>query len=533
MLRVPSGWSACAAFGALLLAASCGDHDKKPTKHEPAAGAAGAEAGAGDGGSGAPITPEGGAGNVAGQGGSGGAEAGAAGDGNDGGEGPDVRGHFASGWRLRAIWEGAPGARRWLGWFDVELQEVCAFQLAKDGLLRCLPLASAVGFADAECLTPTLPSETGCEVPPFAVERGGACHDEITAYATNRGALLGPFYGQSGDSCLAVSAPLGSEVHSLRKVPLSTFIAALEIEGQSDDQLAISYLEGEDGSLQPSRIFDVQGNYPCEPGASGPYADRCAPAHTALARADLHAYADPECQTLVAIDPSCRPHSLQAVREVTYDDCSEVVVEYKQLGDPLEAHAEMPAGGAQVCGVTSAPFPAYAIGAVIAPSELPQLEIVDHGGGRLKARYFATAAGEMLAFKAFYDSELDLECQSARTALGRRCLPASAPESLYADPECTTMLVRVAKATGTCSERPAPRYAHALDADVRHCTPDEAALRVFETDLAAGPVEAPLTLYCQSQLGCSPCTPDTSGSVLYEAHEVPASDFVELNQRTE
>lgn len=62
-----------------------------------------------------------------------------------------------SGTRLRAVWLSAEdGSRERVAgrWFDTELDQECAFALASDGVLRCLPAAGAAVsayYSDATC----------------------------------------------------------------------------------------------------------------------------------------------------------------------------------------------------------------------------------------------------------------------------------------------------------------------------------------------------------------------------------------------
>jgi hypothetical protein len=77
---------------------------------------------------------------------------------------------YTSGFRLRVkSYVGEDGFRQQVGLYDTQLQTQCAFNVATDGVLRCLPpVTFAFYFGDAQCTQRVVSVEPPlCVTPRF------------------------------------------------------------------------------------------------------------------------------------------------------------------------------------------------------------------------------------------------------------------------------------------------------------------------------------------------------------------------------
>ncbi len=148
-------------------------------------------------------------------------------------------GHAAaqkSGARLRARYiAGADGSRQFVGWWDSERKEECAFAKAEDGTLRCLPTSyPTTYFADASCTKRVLFVDEKVCTPKYAAL--------ATPIASDCGQLYGSrifrvgevvpkpeaLYTESASGCTPMPIGTGYKVHALTIVPPAAFVGASE-----------------------------------------------------------------------------------------------------------------------------------------------------------------------------------------------------------------------------------------------------------------------------------------------------------------
>lgn len=154
----------------------------------------------------------------------------------EGGASSEVAG-FVSGTRLRArYWEGEDGSKQFFGWRDTQLDIDCAYRLATDAQMRCLPAIIVDGgyFADTNCSVAVGLVRKGCAAPPQYVAvatTGAACPTgtKVTAYLAGAAANL--VYYWDGGSCTNVTASVlqSFDAYALTAVPASQFVAAQEL----------------------------------------------------------------------------------------------------------------------------------------------------------------------------------------------------------------------------------------------------------------------------------------------------------------
>jgi hypothetical protein len=134
---------------------------------------------------------------------------GGGGSGGGGGGGVDI-GINRSGTRIKMKVLNTPdGAKVFQGSYDSQRNEDCAFQVASDGVTRCVPTSIARSdgfFADAACTVPIGLSFPGCALPTYVAVPSSAstCFAAPTPgpriYA--RGATHPTYYRKSGTTCL-------------------------------------------------------------------------------------------------------------------------------------------------------------------------------------------------------------------------------------------------------------------------------------------------------------------------------------------
>ncbi len=151
-----------------------------------------------------------------------------------GGNGP-MGGGFESGSRLKTrTLIATDGAQLPEGLYDSQLQTNCGFQLASDGVLRCLPITSAmqVYFTNAACSLPVALLGAGCSSAPFVtLSNGIGCGGNVEYDAYQVGAIVSvpaPVFIKSGQSCVGPLGPYPGPFYAVTIVPPSSFVQATE-----------------------------------------------------------------------------------------------------------------------------------------------------------------------------------------------------------------------------------------------------------------------------------------------------------------
>jgi hypothetical protein len=118
-----------------------------------------------------------------------------------------------SGTRLIAnYYVGGDGSRQFAYFTDsARSGDLCVFQTAGDGALRCLPSGAyyiASEFSDSACSRPVAESTT-CSAPKYVIQSvagtGGACTEATHVYSV--GGAVTALYTMSAGSCVSVGAP--------------------------------------------------------------------------------------------------------------------------------------------------------------------------------------------------------------------------------------------------------------------------------------------------------------------------------------
>jgi hypothetical protein len=172
-----------------------------------------------------------------------------------------------AGSRLAPIFlEGDDESRQFVGWFDRARGDNCAFGLAGDGVVRCLPsdIVEARFFADAACTlrmavvgrrSPAAqepvarqgaPAEQyGCSAPKYLVENETAvCGSDVRHHIFEARVAVRPvaLYAQENGACprVAIDA-VAMYVAVGREVPPASFVAARYTTGRPAFGLKTEY----------------------------------------------------------------------------------------------------------------------------------------------------------------------------------------------------------------------------------------------------------------------------------------------------
>lgn len=134
------------------------------------------------------------------------------------------------------------GSRQFLGWYDSQRQENCAFTQAPDDIVRCMPFVAAAvahpfsqAFADSACTrrieqrqaVPAL-----CQTEPmFLFESGGStCAPRLRFYQFGD-PFTGTYYVQAAGRCVQADAPSPDMFYVGPEVPTAfwaAYVAATE-----------------------------------------------------------------------------------------------------------------------------------------------------------------------------------------------------------------------------------------------------------------------------------------------------------------
>lgn len=135
------------------------------------------------------------------------------------------------------IQKGADGSKAFIGWYDSQRDEECAFTKATDGKTRCLPQVpyATVGpyYSNATCTSPLYLATKGCAAPKLVLlqEGGDQCGFPRAAavkYTTNKIPESAQIY-VGGASCTATAQPNTYDFYGIgATVPPGDFVEGSE-----------------------------------------------------------------------------------------------------------------------------------------------------------------------------------------------------------------------------------------------------------------------------------------------------------------
>lgn len=375
---------------------------------------------------------------------------------------------YRSGSRLRARLAEVDGVALFLGWHDRNLDIDCTFELADDGVTRCLPSGSGLApidgyYADSSCSLPvtSVPASSGCPSARLAVgsSSSGSCEQSVWSVGAPM-ASGGLVYtrGSSGACGLITSPP--ANIASLTPMAASAFVGAKPSARTSrGPDLAMRWLVADDGSVQADALFDTVRNVRCGPTIVPgsffvDFPGRCAPQDLAWV---IDTYVDPACTKLAALSEytpgtGCQPPPVAVVDDPgtgsPYDTtlCSPPAPWLAEIGPVASStlYGNNYGGSACTAQTGGGSTLSYQVGARIDIATLPSLAPRDDGSGRVRAHTLTSSVGTPLFASTLFDTQLGATClpTQGEDAIWR-CMPSEAPGTLfYADAGCSAALLQ-------------------------------------------------------------------------------------------
>jgi len=304
---------------------------------------------------------------------------------------------YASGSRLRAqTYRTADGDAIFHGWFDTKLNVACTFQIADDGILRCLPAPQGyeVVYSDTSCsdasfaLDHNVVDPTG---PRYAVlsSCAGASAFLLSGAPVGAQTLYAPTWN---GACVGIidDFPTFSILHQ----DASIFVAAHATTKPVDAILGGRIIAADDGAFETSSAYDIVHGDECDLGdPSLNSTSICAPPETA--------YPFESCSPAL-VAPACANALPAALR--TQSGCAA-----SAATATLSAQSCFPSGHVTV--TTGDPF------------DPPPLKQTVQGTSRLQKRWITSGTGIPIRVAGLHDSLLDVDCHAAMYGGAMYCLP--------------------------------------------------------------------------------------------------------------
>jgi hypothetical protein len=357
--------------------------------------------------------------------------------------------------------------------YDEELDIECAFELASDGVERCLPTkAGFVQFGDDECRQPIAFAPQWCDGTEsrFArlAEEAQLCKGvPHSVYRLEEPVTRPSEIFQGGTGTCEVATETGLEYFAATLVEPKTFARGDRIVIPRTSELGTELVISADGLVLPVGVYDLSRKRECRLMPledDGPFEFRCL---SGLASSDAFAN---DCAGGLAVSwlpLACgRP---EVVAEARFAECrSTPTYELFELGSNEPKTSISPVFGGCEPNEGLDTFPAYEVGPSRSAEGYAAVSLDPVGEGRLRHLHF-TSGETLLLGNALWDASFEARCGPRTSANGRTyCVPENLPREddseRYADAACTV-----------------PLHVHALDG----CEP-EPPLLVYRTGEADG-----------------------------------------------
>lgn len=416
-----------------------------------AAGVADAESGGADGGTN-PRTAEGGAGGVD-------TDADGAGSGGDGGGEPGGTRTFLplyeNGTRLRAVSLGAVGssARRFVTWYDTELEVECEFGRAEDGETRCIPRTRDLtnAFLDEDCTDPVIyDSRTApcSHVPPFRRETvaENACSalrvvrlEPVDTDTVHRACNGTPTELREGATVWKDGEVVDSE----------RLVRATERVRVDDRGFGVRELLGEDGSRQVLSMVDAEHGRCIALEVNGAGL-RCVPATPASLESGWW-FADAECEAEPLAYAPMTPCVDPPEFALAFDVSTRTVTSVLRVGAAVTGtvyELDRSTGDCVPRDSTELIWTLFPIEGDYDPTRFFELTEVARGDGSLQPIHHAIDGEPLVVpngLPLFYDTEDEVRCAAERLGDGFVCVPLPSVRQHqlrhYADENCSERIV--------------------------------------------------------------------------------------------
>lgn len=404
---------------------------------------------------------------------------------------------FRDGTRLKAVYQEVDGAPPALvTWYDNELGVDCDFiDVGLPDRLVCFPtnpqqVTSEGGlFADSECQESLADFSAGCERTRLVVrwpDVGSPCGatpqlfelGEAVEYEEDK------FFWRDSDSgaCRVDYSPGHRAPHEFHRLgpelPIDALVSGVYQHAGGPGRIVPVTIVASDGALQLAGLGGLQRGAPSVAWDN----DRQELVSTQLAaghwypKADyeIFRFSDAACTEPVAIGSSCR--GIDAARETFVRDTNACRVsepsQFFELGAPLsEPHApyyweydecrEAPEP-LEPIATSDTRFGVFAVGAPVPTSAFALEEHLLTGSGQVQLVREGTTDGAPTSLVGFFDTLHGEPCTAGEAADGRdRCLPAAEAANLFADPDCSRLVLGPKGPQDDCT--PAPTWASLTD----------------------------------------------------------------------
>lgn len=362
------------------------------------------------------------------------------GDESSSGEGPPaIEEPYTTGDRLRpVVHRSETGDLRLQKWFDPELDMDCYFQETEPGTFICSPahIWSVSRFADPQCSEPATTANPCAPLPQYGRRYAGGC---APSEVWQRGEPLETTYRIDAEgACVGTPEP---DAYRLEPADLSTFVAATRSLQAVDGDLGRWEFEADDGSTQWVGPIVLDREDFCAPTEVGEMLV-CIDSRVAWISGTRHQ--DAACSgddvASAGSDETCPDPRF--VRSQSG--------EVKTITGTLEADAVWQGAEGGSCtpllDLSNPPNDDLYTFRDLESADAPALLRDRDGESRLRLQTLRTLEGAALTgpYYAWFDSELDVECQPASDDFGeQRCGPGTNwSTDLFTDATCSTAILR-------------------------------------------------------------------------------------------
>lgn len=414
------------------------------------------------------------------------------------------------------------GFESWVGWYDSELGEDCAFEPDSTGTPRCLPkqASRAVYYLDEECEQGVAAVEDDHPLPRYAYERRkGPCYQGSVIYSLGAPAEVPNrlFARSSSGVCNSVERDVvASTFLSIeRRVDPEVFVSARRAVEETSARVKAVGLLANDGTIEVTGFLDSALDAQCV--WSNEREATCVPnANEIILFAD-----DALSQPLLGVSgDSCQPDRTLGVSYVD-DACGAYFGPGRSFQGSLVY--ELAPGSLTQRSVQASEVDALFLGEPVATAELAAGKLRRaHVDTRLAPVHVATTDGGKW-FGHWHDTLLDVDCDFRNLAgVGWVCVPQGATEQLlWADAACSDPVTPGPAVDGCGTASTAPTFVIKSTTATDTASPLEVR--------AVGPARPYLSVvYRKAPDGqCLPEPPDTTRSYFSVGPAMDASRLIQ------
>jgi hypothetical protein len=438
---------------------------------------------------------------------------------------------WRAGSRLHPIVTTNGVVKAWSGFHDNTFDNDCSFMMLEDGALHCAPLAAggSVYYTDAACTQPVMGYSTLC---PHDSPKYARSTDYVGGCSANRVVELGAattpasIFSKTGKGCAAYSGPALSYQQVTRTVAPSEMVSGTVSRQNRGPQLAMTYIDGEDGSRQPYGIEDATRKGTCIASTANDATLRCLPSVVAYVGPF---FGDSACTTIAAFKPgyadSCNV-APTAVQELLSTACG-FSPTFFEPGPKVAGPVYQSASTCDLYVPSATDIDSfYGKGAPIADGSFAALHWVPTSESPLALNRLTVASGESVGRPGFWDAVHHTQCIPTLAADGKtRCIPSGA-RATYSDSGCTQPILAQTQLP-MCTTLTVPTFLNELIVDAA-CGPFKN--RVYGV---GAKIPTPNVYYAGSPGKCQDAGSTKNMDFYASTPEITATEWVELTNVVE